>query len=104
MNAEWCENLERAAHRDAVDDPRCRRASPHARRGWLQHQVRRAARGISGRQDRREKPWTYQANFCKGWRAKQEDLGKTVVTVKELTSIIAMARSLALDRWCRTVY
>ena len=44
-----------------------------------------------------QKPWTYAANFCKDWRAKQEEHGLTVVTVKELNAIIEMAKSLALE-------
>jgi len=44
-----------------------------------------------------EKPWTYQANVCKDWRSKQEDAGRTVVTVKELDAIVGMARGLALE-------
>jgi len=42
-----------------------------------------------------KKKWHNGAEFCKAWNAKQ--IGKTIVTVEELQSIIAMSRSLALE-------
>jgi hypothetical protein len=44
-----------------------------------------------------EKPWNNNATVCKDWKAKHEDAGRTVVTVKELRAIVEMARSLALE-------
>ena len=44
-----------------------------------------------------EKQWTYQAIACQGVARQQEDEGKVVVTVKELKSIVQMAKSLALE-------
>ena len=44
-----------------------------------------------------EKPWNNNSTVCKDWRAKQEDAGRVVVTVKELKSIVQMAKSLALE-------
>jgi len=44
-----------------------------------------------------EKPWNNNATVCKDWKAKHEDAGRTVVTIKELRVIVEMARSLALE-------
>ena len=43
------------------------------------------------------KPWNNNATACKDWNEAQAKAGKTVVTQAELKSIIAMARSLALE-------
>ena len=44
-----------------------------------------------------EKDWNNNANVCKAWNAKQADRGLTIVNVKELESIVAMSKSLALE-------
>lgn len=38
-----------------------------------------------------DKPWTYNANFCKEWRAEQT---KTVLTRKEIESLVGMVESV----------
>jgi hypothetical protein len=98
MNAEWCENLE-GEPRTVTRSMILGAAAHHLMLGEDGFNTKFVAQPeeYPDAKTGEKKPWTYQANFCKGWRAKQEDLGKTVVTVKELTSIIAMARSLALE-------
>ena len=44
-----------------------------------------------------EKPWHNGAGFCKEWNAKQAKAGKAVMKVSDLDTIVAMAKSLALE-------
>ena len=44
-----------------------------------------------------EKPWNNNSTVCKEWRARHENAGRVVVTVKELKSIVKMAQSLSLE-------
>jgi len=97
MFAEWCENPN-AEPRTATRAMILGQAAHHLMLGEDGFNTKFVAQPELYRDAKsgEEKEWTYKANVCKAWRDKQEDLGKTVVTVKELTSIIAMARSLAL--------
>jgi len=44
-----------------------------------------------------EKPWNNNADVCKKWRYAQAQMGRTVVTIKELEVIVEMAKSLNLE-------
>jgi hypothetical protein len=44
-----------------------------------------------------EKPWNNNALPCRAWHATQQTSGRTVVTSTQLDTIVAMARSLALE-------
>ena len=43
-----------------------------------------------------EKQWHGGARYCKQWTEKQEKAGKTIVTLAELATIVAMSQSLSL--------
>jgi hypothetical protein len=43
------------------------------------------------------KPWHNGADYCKAWHADQLAKGRTVTTISQLNTIVAMARSLALE-------
>jgi len=44
-----------------------------------------------------KKPWNYNANYCKDWRAKWESLGRVLLTAKEAKAIKGMAASLTTN-------
>ena len=43
------------------------------------------------------KAWNNNANYCRAWHEAQAKAGKTVVTLDEFQTIIAMAKSLSLE-------
>jgi hypothetical protein len=98
MFAQWCENPD-AEPREVTRNMILGSAAHHLLLGEDGFKLKFVAQPETYRDVKTavEKPWTYQANVCKEWRAKQEDAGKTVVTVKELKSVVQMAKSLALE-------
>ena len=98
MFAQWAENPDRE-ERDATKAMILGAVSHHLILGEEGFKEKYVAQPESYRDVKTAewKKWTYQANTCKDWRAKQEKLGLTIVSVKELDGIVAMAKSLALE-------
>jgi hypothetical protein len=98
MHAEWCENPNHEP-REMTRPMVLGAAAHHLLLGEDGFKLKFVAQPETYRDVKTavEKPWTYQANVCKEWREKQELAGKVVVTVKELKSIVQMAKSLALE-------
>lgn len=98
MNAHWCENKD-AEQKDSTRAMILGSAAHHLMLGEDGFKTKFVAQPETYRDVKtaEEKPWNYNANACKAWRDKQVDRGLTVVTVKELQAIVAMAKSLAIE-------
>jgi len=98
MFAEWCENPE-AEPREPSRAMILGAAAHHLLLGEENFKTKFIGRPETYRDLKTavEKPWNNNAHACQDWNLKQAKAGKVVVTVKELESIVAMARSLALE-------
>lgn len=96
MYAEWCENPEHEP-RETTRAMVLGAAAHHLLLGEDGFKLKFIAQPETYRDKKtgEEKKWNNNADVCRAWHAAQE--GKTVVTVKELKSIVQMAKSLALE-------
>ena len=98
MFDEWAENPD-AEPRESTRNMILGAASHHLLLGEEGFKLRYVAQPETYRDKvtAQEKPWNNNAGVCRDWHEKQREQERTVVTVKELKSIVEMARSLALE-------
>jgi hypothetical protein len=98
MHAQWCENPESEA-REVTRPMLLGSAAHHLLLGEDKFDAKFTAQPETYR-DRKtgeEKKWNNNAHACQEWNERQAREGRVIVTVKELKSIVQMAKSLKLE-------